>query len=133
MTALRIFAGIGTFCVCFFVYGGGRTMSEEFGFSIHGMGFGLLLSGLALVPILAVWVFLCLRRKSKPSVLIVLALILAAFMGCVFGELQTLADEVRFAKEATDAKTPSYSRPRQWPHNAAGLVYSADRGFWSTD
>lgn len=133
MMALRILAGIATFCVCFFVYGGGRTMSEEVGFSIHGMGFGLLLSGLALIPILVVWALLCLRRKSKHSVPILLMLILVAFTGCVVGELQTLADEVRFAKEAINAKTPTYSRPRQWPHSAAGLVYSADRGFWATD
>ena len=108
-------------------------MSEEVGFSANGMGSGLILSGFALTPLVAIWIFLSLRRKLKHSVPILLMLVLGAFIGCVTGELQILADEVRFAKEAMNAKAPTYSRSRQWPHSATTLAYSVDLGFWATD
>lgn len=130
---LRILSAIGTFSVCFFVYGVGRTMSEAFGFSLRGMGFGLFLSMLALLPILAVCTLFSLRTKKQSVRLIAFVLVLAGLMGCAFGELQILADEVCFAKQATNGNVPNYSRPRQWPHTAGSLVFSSDRGFWSTD
>ena len=110
-------------------------MGEEFGFSIHGMAYGMLLVGLAVVPILAALSLLCLRRKSKHAVPTptLLMLILVALLGCVLAEAQILADEVYFARQAAGGEAAHFSRPRQWPHGVASLVYSADRGFWATD
>lgn len=53
----------------------------------------------------------------------------ALIVGITVAETSFRVDEIRFVREALASGRPNYARPRLWPWDSHGLVYSEDRGF----
>ena len=121
----------------FYLYGGSRTMTGIFGFSLKGACYGSILILIFLIPILLIIGMILMKIMRVKQVTIkyehCLIIALSIIVGAVVSEAQILADEVRFAESMAGTDKVVYGRPRQWPHGICSLVYNKGRGIHATD
>lgn len=119
----------------FWLYGGFRTLGENFGFDWKSTFMSAAFTALFLfLPQLTA--ALLLRRSplvvGRTMKALWLASAAAWLLGCGLSEALILADERAFEAEVRERGNQSYSRARSWPHGDAGLVYNAGT-FHATD
>jgi len=119
----------------FWLYGGFRTLGENFGFDWKSTLFSVAFTAMFLfVPQLTA----ALLVRSSPLVVgrtmkaLWLASAAAWVVGCGLSEALILADERSFESEVREQIRADYSRPRSWPHSGCGLVYNLGK-FHATD
>ena len=107
-------------------------MSEQYGLSLEGLGTGLFVCGMMIIPLGAIAVAIAAGQGPMFAMVIGATVLMAASFGVILSEVQILADEVRFSKECLADGELKSSRPRQWPHGNAALLYREGRGLWAT-
>ncbi len=145
MKHLRIILPVLFVLVGFFSYGTGRTlytdMHGSIGFSIGSVLSGVVVSGfifaLTFVFIFPAFYFSGVKLNMHLVLIHLVRLCASLFIGAFLAEVLILNDELEFVLHTESLgrfeEKGSFSRQRWWPHSNGSLMWSRDRGYWSTD
>lgn len=133
----RCLSKILLFLVTFKMYGEGRCMMENFGFSLRGMLAGAMLAfGFAFVASALLLFVHIVKNKSECACFSNSAAFkysLVVFLGIVFSESWISFDEYRFSQKIFSYGMIEKHRPRSFPFKGYDLHYENARGIWTTD
>ena len=133
----RCLSKILLFLVTFKMYGEGRCMTENFGFSLRGILVGVVLAtGVVFtVSVLLCFVRIAVKQSSCAGIFDFAAskILLVIFLGVVLSEAWISFDEYRFSQKIFSYGMIEEHRPRFFPFNGYDLYYARERGFWTTD